>query len=97
LILGLIHLRWLLVASAQKKNTHLFSFALIATLRSPKKRSLLGVNEHFEGEHNDKVALLDSFFFVYITAPNSLFRGYSTHFLIFYYLCNLNIKLFRLC
>ena len=47
--------------SGSEKNIHLFSFALIATLRSPKKRSLLGVNEHFEGEYNDKVALLDSF------------------------------------
>ena len=24
-------------------------------MRSPKKRSLLDVNEHFEGEHNDKI------------------------------------------
>ena len=24
-------------------------------MRSPKKRSLLIVNEHFEGKHNDKI------------------------------------------
>ena len=29
--------------------------------RSPKKRSLLGVNEHFEGEADAKRALLDGF------------------------------------
>ena len=29
-------------------------------MRSPKKRSLLGVNEHFEGEHNDKIHFLFS-------------------------------------
>ena len=34
---------------------------LILGLRSSKKRSLLDVNEHFESERNDKVALLDSF------------------------------------
>ena len=37
---------------------------LILGLRSSKKRSLLDVNEHFESERNDKVALLDSFFYV---------------------------------
>ena len=31
-------------------------------MRSPKKRSLLGVNEHFEGEHNDKIHFLFSLF-----------------------------------
>ena len=36
---------------------------LILGLRSSKKRSLLCVNEHFESKHNDKVALLDSFYF----------------------------------
>ena len=29
-------------------------------MRSPKKRSLLSVNEHFEGEHNDKIHFLFS-------------------------------------
>ena len=29
-------------------------------MRSPKKRSLLSVNEHFEGERNDKRAFLVS-------------------------------------
>ena len=29
-------------------------------MRSPKKRSLLDVNEHFEGEHNDKIHFLFS-------------------------------------
>ena len=33
-------------------------------MRSSKKRSLLGVNEHFESKRNDKVALLDSFIHV---------------------------------
>ena len=33
-------------------------------MRSSKKRSLLYVNEHFESERNDKVALLDSFIFI---------------------------------
>ena len=31
-------------------------------MRSPKKRSLLGVNEHFEGEHNDKIHFLFNLF-----------------------------------
>ena len=31
-------------------------------MRSLKKRSLLGVNEHFEGEHNDKIHFLFSLF-----------------------------------
>ena len=30
-------------------------------MRSPKKRSLLDVNEHFEGEHNAEITLLDTF------------------------------------
>ena len=30
--------------------------------RRPRKRSLLGVNEHFEGKPDAKRALLDSFF-----------------------------------
>ena len=29
-------------------------------MRSPKKRSLLSVNEDFEGEHNDKIHFLFS-------------------------------------
>ena len=29
-------------------------------MRSPKKRSLLSVNEHFEGERNDKIHFLFS-------------------------------------
>ena len=33
---------------------------VVLGLRSPKKRSLLGVNEHFEGEHNDKIHFLFS-------------------------------------
>ena len=32
-------------------------------MRSPKKRSLLDVNEHFEGERNAEITLLDTFFF----------------------------------
>ena len=32
-------------------------------MRSPKKRSLLGVNEHFEGKRNAEITLLDGFFF----------------------------------
>ena len=35
---------------------------LILGLRSPRKRSLLNVNEHFEGKRNDKVALLYNFY-----------------------------------
>ena len=31
-------------------------------MRSPKKRSLLGVNEHFEGEYNAEITLLDNYF-----------------------------------
>ena len=34
-------------------------------LRSPKNRSLLGVNEDFEGERNAEAALLDNFIFSY--------------------------------
>ncbi len=34
-------------------------------MRSPKKRSLLDVNEHFEGEHNDKIHFLFSLFSFY--------------------------------
>ena len=34
-------------------------------MRSPKKRSLLGVNEHFEGEHNDKIHFLFSLILYY--------------------------------
>jgi len=30
-------------------------------LRSPKKRSLLGVNEHLEGKRNAEITLLDGF------------------------------------
>ena len=30
--------------------------------RSPRKRSLQEVNEHFEGKPDDKIALFDSFF-----------------------------------
>ena len=46
---------------------------LILGLRSSKKRSLLDVNEHFESERNDKVALLDSFFYlVYKRLFNSI-------------------------
>ena len=33
-------------------------------MRSPKKRSLLGVNEHFEGEHNDKIHFLFSLIYM---------------------------------
>ena len=33
---------------------------VVLGLRSPKKRSLLSVNEHFEGEHNDKIHFLFS-------------------------------------
>ena len=40
-----------------------FVFALIATLRSPKKRSLLGVNEYFEGKRNAEITLLDNFLY----------------------------------
>ena len=44
---------------------------LILGLRSLRNRSLLGVNEDFEGEHNDKVALLYGFYlFLYITHRN---------------------------
>ena len=32
-------------------------------MRSLKKRSLLGVNEHFEGKHNDKIDFLFSLTF----------------------------------
>ena len=32
-------------------------------MRSPKKRSLLGVNEHFEGEHNAEIHFLFSLLF----------------------------------
>ena len=31
-------------------------------MRSPKKRSLQDVNEHFEGERNAEITLLDTFF-----------------------------------
>jgi len=31
---------------------------VVLGMRSPKKRSLLGVNEHFEGEHNAKIHFL---------------------------------------
>jgi len=50
-----------LVALA-RQNKFCFALPLIATLRSPKKRSLLGVNEHFEGKRNAEITLLDSFF-----------------------------------
>ena len=33
-------------------------------MRSPKKRSLLGVNELFEGKRNAEITLLDGFFCV---------------------------------
>ena len=54
-------------------------------MRSPKKRSLQGVNEHFEGEYNAKNTLLDSFFFIYYTlsrillTAGSFIMGSSTH------------------
>ena len=35
---------------------------VVLGLRSPKKRSLLSVNEHFEGELNDKIHFLFSRF-----------------------------------
>ena len=33
---------------------------VVLGMRSPKNRSLLGVNEDFEGEHNDKIHFLFS-------------------------------------
>ena len=33
-------------------------------LRSPKKRSLLGVNEHFEGKHDAENTFSDYFFYL---------------------------------
>jgi len=33
---------------------------VVLGMQSPKKRSLLDVNEHFEGEHNDKIHFLFS-------------------------------------
>ena len=33
---------------------------LVLGMQSPKNRSLLGVNEDFEGEHNDKIHFLFS-------------------------------------
>ena len=36
---------------------------IVLGLRSPKNRSLLSVNEDFEGELNDKISLLDKFLF----------------------------------
>ena len=35
-------------------------------MRCPKNRSLLGVNEDFEGEHNDKIHFLFSLLFCFI-------------------------------
>ena len=34
-------------------------------MRSPKNRSLLGVNEDFEGKHNEEIHFLFSFLFLY--------------------------------
>ena len=35
-------------------------------MRCPKKRSLLSVNEHFEGEHNDKIHFLFSLLHLFV-------------------------------
>ena len=35
---------------------------IIQGSRSPRKRSLLGVNEHFEGEHNAAIFVLYGFY-----------------------------------
>ena len=40
-------------------------------MRSPKKRSLLSVNEHFEGEYNDKIHFLFSLtYLLSVYTPN---------------------------
>ncbi|MBQ2992780.1 MAG: hypothetical protein IJE21_02650, partial [Alistipes sp.] len=49
-----------------RQNKFCFALPLIATLRSPKKRSLLGVNEHFEGKRNAEITLLDGFLCLYV-------------------------------
>ena len=40
-------------------------------MRSPKKRSLLGVNEHFEGERNAEIHFLFSLFLT-VSKPTRL-------------------------
>ena len=35
---------------------------VVLGMRSPKNRSLLGVNEDFEGEYNEEIHFLFSFF-----------------------------------
>ena len=40
--------------------------------RSPRKRSLLGVNEYFKGKPNAKRALLDDFFYLFTVAPTRI-------------------------
>ena len=49
------HASVLLIAPPRQSEQVRFTLGLIAILRSPKKRSLLGVNEHFEGKR--KVAI----------------------------------------
>ena len=48
-------------------------------MRSPKKRSLLGVNEHFEGEHNDKIDFLFSLIYPLLTAYYLKPEAYGKH------------------
>ena len=43
-------------------------------MRSPKKRSLLGVNELFEGKRNAEITLLDGFFLFEALRPPAYFN-----------------------